>query len=182
MNKKLIKPAKYMSLLLRHKPELENLDMDKYGCVFVEQLIHSLNITMEELIEIVNNDNKQRFSFNSELTKIRVNQGHSLSWIELKLIEQTPPDILYHGTSKKFLSSIYEKGIIKNFGKFQRNHVHLSIDLKTAENVGKRHGTVYILYINSKQMFIDGYKFYLSENNVWLTNNIPRKYISNLSL
>ena len=29
----------------------------------------------------------------------------------------------------------------------------------------------------AKSMYEDGYKFYLSENNVWLVDNVPVKYI-----
>lgn len=163
-----------MSLLLRHKPGLEQLDMDKFGFVSVKQLIKRLDITMSDLEDIVNENNKQRFSFNHDKTKIRSNQGHSFP-VDLGLPAIEPPETLFHGTATKFLSSIYDKGIVKG----TRQHVHLSEDIETAEVVGSRHGTVYVLHIDSLQMWNDGYEFYLSKNGVWLTDFVPRKYITN---
>lgn len=166
--------GKYMSLLLRHSPEKENLDMDRFGWIPVKQLISRLDITMSDLEEIVEENNKQRFSFNSDKTKIRANQGHSVD-IDLQLTEVKPTNTLYHGTATKFLSSIYKDGLIKG----KRQHVHLSDNEKTATQVGSRHGTVYILNIDSEKMYDDGYKFYKSDNGVWLTDFVPREYITN---
>jgi len=175
MNKKVSKAGRYMSGLLRHFPEREHLDMDKFGWVEVKQLITALDISMQDLQDIVDENNKKRFSFNSDKIKIRANQGHSLSWVEVELTETKPPQILFHGTATRFLSSIYDKGLLRS----GRNHVHLSVDIETAENVGARHGTVYVLHIDTEQMFEDGYKFYISDNGVWLTDFVPRKYIIN---
>ena len=146
--------------------------MDKYGYVDTKSLIKALNITTEKLIEIVNKDNKQRYSFNSDKSKIRANQGHSIK-VDLELTEKQPPDILYHGTVEKFIDSILEKGLIPK----ERNHVHLSKDIETAHIVGQRRGDPIILEINSKKMYEDGFKFYESENKVWLTEKVPVKYI-----
>jgi len=172
MNKKVTKAGKYMSLLLRHKPEAEHLDMDKYGYVKVKQLLTALDIKMSDLEEIVETNNKKRFSFSSDKRKIRANQGHSID-VDLGLPPVTPPKILYHGTATKHLESIYKNGIVKG----ERQHVHLSADLDTAENVGKRHGALVILEIDTKQMFENGFDFFLSENGVWLTDYIDEIYI-----
>jgi putative RNA 2'-phosphotransferase len=174
MKNDLTRKDKYMSLLLRHQPEKENLTMDKFGWVPVKQLLSRLDLTMEELEEIVETNNKQRFSFSEDKKSIRANQGHSIP-VDVQLKEIKPPTILYHGTATRFLTSIYDKGIIKG----QRNHVHLSALEETAISVGKRHGSVYVLHIDAEQMYADGYKFYLSENGVWLTDFVPRKYIKN---
>jgi len=172
MDKKVSKAGKYMSLLLRHAPEQENLVMDKNGYVLTKQLIKALDISMQDLEDIVNENNKQRFSFSSDRQKIRANQGHSVD-VDVELTETKPPQTLYHGTATKFLESIYDKGIVKG----QRNHVHLSKDVETATNVGSRHGTPYILEIDAEQMYNDGISFYLSVNGVWLTDFIDSKYI-----
>ena len=163
---------KKLSYILRHNPQSEGLEMDKYGYVDTKSLIKALNITTEKLIEIVNKDNKQRYSFNSDKSKIRANQGHSIK-VDLELTEKQPPDILYHGTVEKFIDSILEKGLIPK----ERNHVHLSKDIETAHIVGQRRGDPIILEINSKKMYEDGFKFYESENKVWLTEKVPVKYI-----
>ncbi len=174
MDKKVARAGKYMSLLLRHTPEKEHLDMDRYGWVPVKQLISRLDITMSDLEEIVEENNKQRFSFSEDKSKIRANQGHSVD-IDLQLIEQKPQKILFHGTATKYLTSIYKDGLIKG----NRQHVHLSDNEETATQVGSRHGNVYILLVAAEKMYDDGYKFYKSDNGVWLTDFVPREYIMN---
>lgn len=167
---------KKLSYILRHNPQSEGLKMDKYGYVDTKALTKALNITMKELIEIVDKDNKQRYSFNSDKSKIRANQGHSIK-VDLELIEKQPPDTLYHGTVKKFIDSILEKGLIPK----ERNHVHLSKDIETANIVGKRRGSPVILQIDSRRMYEDGFKFYESENKVWLTEKVPVKYMKEMA-
>jgi putative RNA 2'-phosphotransferase len=127
---------------------------------------------MEELLEIVSTNDKQRFAFNEDATKIRASQGHSVE-VELGLEAQAPPDMLYHGTVVRFLENIKATGLQK----MQRRHVHLSKDKETALKVGNRRGEAIILSIYSGAMHRDGFTFFLSENGVWLTDNVPEKYI-----
>ena len=101
--------SKYISYLLRHNPSDKNLTMDNKGFVSVKELLNSLDLSMEELIEIVETDNKKRYEFNSNKTKIRAVQGHSIKGLDLDLNEIIPPDILYHGTALKFIESIEKK-------------------------------------------------------------------------
>ena len=168
---------KFICLILRHNPSLIGITLDQNGWADTQKLLNGLNmagkkINMEQLIAIVNTDNKNRFSFNFDKSKIRANHGHSLS-VDLDLTESVPPDLLYHGTSEKFIDSIKQNGIQKR----TRQHVHLSTDIEKAIAVGKRHGNPVVLIINTKQMFLDGYKFYLSENGVWLTDSVPYQYV-----
>jgi len=174
MNKKVSKAGKYMSLLLRHTPEKENLDMDRYGYVPVKQLISRLDITMSDLEDIVDENDKQRFSFDKTHNYLKANQGHSID-VDLELASVKPPQKLYHGTATKFLTSIYDNGIVKG----KRNFVHLSIDIETARQVGSRHGNPYILVIDTEKMYEDGIEFYLTKNGVWHTDFVPREYIKN---
>jgi putative RNA 2'-phosphotransferase len=167
-----------LSLVLRHKPEEIGITLDANGWVLVSDLLkalksHNMETTFAELEEIVKTNNKQRFAFNDNKTKIRANQGHSLQ-VDLQLKEQQPPDILYHGTAFQFLKSIKQNGLLK----MNRHHVHLSTDIDTATKVGDRHGDAKILTIDSYQMYKDGFKFYKTSNNVWLTDSIPTKYIT----
>lgn len=173
MNK--IQFSKYLAKLLRHQPQLENLNMDKHGWVEVKQLLHL--ISMEELEEIVKTDNKQRYSFNQDKTKIRANQGHSID-VDVELIEALPPNILYHGTASRFVESILETGLTPQ----SRLYVHLSKDIKTAKSVGSRHGKAVIFEINTKQMIEDNIPFYLSQNNVWLTKFVDKKYLKLINI
>jgi len=176
--KKEIHLSKFISLLLRHKPETIGLQLDENGWANVDELIEKSNrkgvkFNFDDLKFIVQNCNKTRYDFNEDFSKIRANQGHSIQVnLELKVVE--PPEILYHGTAKKNLESILKMGI----DKINRNHVHLSTDIETASKVGARHGQVIILEIDAEKMFGEGIEFYLSKNKVWLTNYIDAKYIS----
>ncbi len=167
----------FISLILRHKPETIGIKLDDYGYANVNELIEKINntgrnINIEILEQIVKEDNKQRYSFNDDRSKIRANQGHSIN-INVELKELEPPKYLYHGTATRFLENIKNEGIIKQ----SRLYVHLSRDIDTAVKVGKRHGTPVILKINTGKMYENGYKFYLSENNVWLCEHIPFEYV-----
>lgn len=178
MNEKLVKDkSKLLSLVLRHSPQTIGLKLDQNGWVNVSELIiqcnkyhHKMDETM--LNFIVENNDKKRFTFNDDKTKIRASQGHSIA-VELDLKEVEPLEYLYHGTVEKFIESIKKTGLQK----MKRQHVHLSKDKATAEKVGSRRGVPVILTVNTKMMYQEGYKFYLSENEVWLTNEVPVKYI-----
>ncbi len=169
-----------ISLILRHHPESFDVKIDSHGWVDVDELIskminHGKNIDRKTLDRIVAENNKQRYSYNEDKTKIRANQGHSII-VDLELVPVSPPDILYHGTSLKCIESISRKGIMK----MSRNHVHLSADTETAFNVGKRHGKPAVLVIDSLKMHEDNVEFYLSENKVWLCEYVDFKYIKEI--
>lgn len=174
------KLSKFISLILRHKPEVIGITLDKHGWADVKELINGISksetyykdFNMETLEEIVKTDNKQRYSFNEDKTLIRANQGHSVQVdVELKPIE--PPEFLYHGTGQKYVESIEKQGLKSK----SRLYVHLSKDKETAINVGKRHGRPVIFTIKSRQMFQDGYEFYCSTNGVWMTKQVPVMYL-----
>jgi putative RNA 2'-phosphotransferase len=175
MSKILKDTGRYMSLLLRHKPERENLTLDEQGYVLVDELLEKLDITIDDLDWIVENNDKKRFVFNSDKTMIRAAQGHSIS-VDLKMKQILPPDILYHGTSITNGSEISKNGLLK----MNRNHVHLTDNRNTAYSVGMRYAKyqnkIWIIEIDAKAMNADGYKFYRSENGVYLTDHVPSKY------
>lgn len=170
-----VKFSRYLSYILRHHPEEANVKLDDDGFCDVKTLINNVDkkykgITLEYLQKIVEEDNKGRYMFNEDMTMIRANQGHSVG--SIKFDEVKPPDVLYHGTAKKNLESIKTKGILKG----TRHHVHLSRDIETASSVGKRHGELVILKINSKKMAEDKIKFYISKNGVFLCDYIAPEY------
>ncbi len=170
--------SRFMSLILRHKPEVIGVQLDENGWLEVDQLIEGINkqgkrITLEILKEVVANNDKKRFIFNEDGTKIRANQGHSIE-VDVELKETIPPAFLYHGTVNKTIKLIQKSGLKK----MSRQHVHLSQDRDTAFKVGSRRGFPVILSIDTGRMHQDGYQFYLSENEVWLTDHVPVKYIS----
>ncbi|MBR4760875.1 MAG: RNA 2'-phosphotransferase [Lachnospiraceae bacterium] len=169
--------SKFISLILRHKPETIGITLDEHGWANVEELIEGVNrshhtLDMERLERIVAEDEKQRYSFNEDKTLIRANQGHSIP-VDVELEEVTPPEILYHGTGEKYTASIDEQGLIPK----SRLYVHLSGDLETAEKVGRRHGKPVIYIVKSGDMHSDGIVFYRSVNGVWLTKAVPPQYL-----
>ncbi len=174
--------SKFISLILRHKPEAIGITLDEHGWADVRELIDGINktpgnkIDMEALEDIVRSDEKQRYSFNDSHTLIRANQGHSIS-VDVELKEKTPPDILWHGTGEKYVSSIDLKGLIPK----GRLYVHLSTDTATAEKVGSRHGKPVIYEIDCKKMVEDGHRFFLSANGIWLTKAVPPEYLRKVS-
>ena len=169
-----IKISKQITYLLRHNPK--GLNMDKLGYVNVLDLLNKVEITQETLDYIVDTNDKKRLAYNDNKTKIRASQGHSIKGIDVELYKSNPPHILYHGTSKENYIKIKKSGL----SKMKRLYVHLTSDINIAYETGKRYSKKeepIILKINAKLMSFDGFIFYLSENNVWLTDNVPNKYI-----
>ncbi len=169
------KLSKFLSLILRHKPETIGIKLDKNGWANVSEILRGMKIDMATLEKVVVENDKQRFSFSEDKTKIRANQGHSVK-VDVELTEKIPPEILYHGTIEKNLKSIFAQGLLK----MNRLHVHLSADIETAKKVAsRRSGTTVIFEVAARQMYNDGYKFFQSENGVWLTDKVPPKYLTN---
>jgi putative RNA 2'-phosphotransferase len=172
------KISKFLSLLLRHKPEKLNLILDDEGYVEVKLLLKALRnnrwdtFTKEDLDRVVETNNKKRFAYSENGLRIRASQGHSIN-VNLGLASIKPPKFLYHGTVNKFLNAIKLEGLKKG----SRQHVHLSIDEDTATNVGSRRGKPVILTINAEKMYQDGLKIFLSANKVWLTDFVPTEYV-----
>lgn len=168
--------SKFIALILRHKPEVINICLNEQGWANVDELIEGINniypFTRKDLELIVKNDQKQRYSFNGDQSLIRANQGHSIS-VDVELKEAIPPIELWHGTGEKYVDSIDRQGLLPK----SRLYVHLSSDIETAVKVGARHGIPVIYKVNTKRMVEDGYTFYLSENNIWLTKFVPINYL-----
>ena len=168
--------SKFLSLILRHKPQIVGIELDEHGWADVAELISRVNkrrpLDLATLEQIVAQDEKQRYSFSADKKLIRANQGHSIP-VDVELAELEPPEILYHGTAERFGSSITAQGLLK----MSRLYVHLSGDVETALKVGRRHGKPKIFLVESLKMFGDGYKFYRSVNGVWLTEHVPAKYL-----
>ena len=177
-DRELVTTSKFLSMILRHKPEKAGISLDANGWANLDDIIRGLNkhgrvhVDLDDIKRIVAISDKQRFVFNSTLTKIRANHGHTVK-VDVELEEVTPPEILYHGTATKSLSGIMQEGIQPR----ERLHVHVSIDEKTAMNVGQRHGKAVLLTIEAARMHADGLKFYRSANGIWLTDYVPVKYI-----
>jgi putative RNA 2'-phosphotransferase len=169
--------SKFLSLVLRHQPETIGIELNQNGWTDFDLLIEKSNnygmkFDIETLKHIVDTNSKKRFAFNDAFDKIRASQGHSIN-IELGYTNQRPPKILYHGTGEKSVQSIIETGLEKR----NRQHVHLSRDIETAIKVGQRHGKPFVFIVLSEQMYNDKFEFFISDNGVWLTDNVATKYL-----
>ncbi len=171
-----VKLGRFLSLVLRHNPDAAGIVLDEHGWADVQDLLGGVRrsgrqIDMETLERIVRENNKQRYSFNEDHTKIRANQGHSIP-VDVELTATQPPRYLYHGTAARFLAAIQREGIKK----MTRQYVHLSGDFQTAMEVGRRHGAPAVIAIDAEAMSHDGEIFYLSENGVWLCEYVAPRY------
>jgi putative RNA 2'-phosphotransferase len=174
MNKQL---SKFLSFVLRHKPQAIGITLDAEGWVAVDELLaaaarHRQPVSRQQLEEVVATNDKKRFSFSPDGRLIRANQGHSIK-VDLGLVPVEPPELLYHGTVARFLDSIRQEGLVRG----NRHHVHLSADRETAARVGQRRGRPVVLVIEAGRMRGDGHAFYKSENAVWLTEAVPPGYL-----
>lgn len=171
--------SKFISLILRHRPEAIGITLDEHGWADVQELIQGVNatdrhrLTPEMLEEIVRTDEKQRYAFNEDHTRIRANQGHSIP-VDVELERKTPPAVLFHGIGEKYADAIDRQGLIPK----GRLYVHLSADVETARKVGSRHGKPVIYRVDCQGMAADGHEFFLSANHVWLTNRVPGQYLT----
>lgn len=173
------KISKFLSYVLRHKPESIGLTLDKEGWTSADELIskattQNYHFTYEQVVDVVKTCAKQRYTLDETTRRIRANQGHSVK-VDVGLVAKVPPITLYHGTATRFSDAIEKEGLKP----MSRLHVHLSADLETATMVGKRHGKLVIYEVNTRDM-IKNFKFYQSENGVWLIDSVPAKYLKKL--
>ncbi len=173
----LVHISKFISLVLRHQPEAAGLSLDDNGWAPVDALLSALNgkgmnVDLPLLQHIVETNDKKRFAFSDDGLFIRASQGHSIS-VNLDLLPLPPPEVLYHGTASRFLDSIREHGLRAG----SRQHVHLSADSLAAAQVGMRHGTPVVITVDAASMHSNGILFYRSENDVWLTDTVPNRYL-----
>lgn len=177
MEDRLVRVSKFLSLVLRHRPDKAGLELDAGGWVGVDELLRAVNaggfrLSRAELLEVVERNDKRRFALSEDGARIRASQGHSVA-VELGYEPQRPPGVLYHGTARRLLDSIRASGLNKG----RRHHVHLSPDEATAARVGGRRGRAVVLSVAAGRMADDGFAFYLSANGVWLTDSVPARYI-----
>jgi putative RNA 2'-phosphotransferase len=177
MTRDLIKISKFLSLVLRHRPERIGLVLDREGWADIGELIakataHGVSLTREAVLHVMATSDKQRFALDAKAERIRANQGHSVD-VDLGLEPTEPPPVLFHGTARAFVASIRVSGLRPG----SRRHVHLSPDEATATKVGRRHGKPVVLRIHSGRMWSAGAEFYRSANGVWLTLTVAPQFI-----
>lgn len=170
--------SKFLSFVLRHKPDAIGLTLSADGWVNIDELIEKAaaagtRFERDDLLHLVATSDKKRFSVSEDGLRIRAAQGHSIS-VELGLMPQEPPAVLYHGTATRFLDSIRSQGLKPQ----ARRQVHLSIDEATAQRVGQRHGKPIVLRVNARAMHAAGVRFYRADNGVWLTDEVPPEFLT----
>ena len=170
--------SKFLSFVLRHKPETIGLMLDHQGWIAVDELISKSEaagkpFNLEDLMHVVNTSEKKRFSLSEDGQHIRAAQGHS-GTVELGLPPKEPPRILYHGTATRFMESIVSDGLKPQ----ARQQVHLSADEATAYQVGQRHGKPVVFKVDALRMHQDGFKLFLADNGVWLTDQVPPEFLT----
>jgi len=170
------KLSKFLSYTLRHAPEKIGIKLNDGGWADVKELIekskHKIMFDFNELKEVVKTCDKQRFTLSDDMCNIKCNQGHTVK-VKLNFKEIAAPPILFHGTVDKFIEEIKKKGLLP----MKRHHVHLSKDEETAIKVGSRRGKPVILKIDAQKMQDAGFKFFISDNGVYLTDSVPKRYI-----
>ncbi len=168
--------SKFLALILRHKPDAIGITLDEHGWANVDELLSGLAreepCDLTRLERIVDEDEKQRYSFNDDHTLIRANQGHSIP-VDVELEPLTPPTVLYHGTGEKYARLIDAQGLLPK----SRLYVHLSTDVATARKVGARHGKPVLYRVDSSKMVEQGYAFFRAVNGVWLTKRVPNEFL-----
>lgn len=175
-----VRISKYLSKHLRHQPERLGLELLPGGWVEVDSLLaaaskNGFEISLFELQQVIATNDKQRFAFNDSGDLIRANQGHSID-VDLQLLVQTPPDLLYHGTHLQAVTAILATGLPK----MSRHHVHLTTDLTMALKVGGRRGKGTIFAVDAISMVTNGSNFYCTDNDVWLVDAVPPQYLVRL--
>ncbi|WP_097488881.1 RNA 2'-phosphotransferase [Escherichia coli] len=176
--KELADTSKFLSFVLRHKPEAIGIVLDREGWANIDKLIlcaqkAGKRLTRALLDTVVATSDKKRFSYSSDGRCIRAVQGHSTSQVAISFAEKTPPQFLYHGTASRFLDEIKKQGLIAG----DRHYVHLSADEATARKVGARHGSPVILTVKSQEMAKRGIPFWQAENGVWLTSTVAVEFL-----
>ena len=180
MDPKIKSVSKSMSYVLRHRPDAIGITLDPNGWVGVDDLLSAFQrdgkrYTRACIDRAVAENDKQRFEFSDDGTRIRARQGHSVK-IDLGYEPAIPPDVLFHGTATRNLDSIREKGLLK----MNRHHVHLSTSKKTMLAVAQRHGKPVILEIDAKRMHAEGHEFFVTDNGVWLVDTVNPGYLMNI--
>ena len=178
MNKRIIDTSKFLSFVLRHRPDAIGLVLDSEGWADIDALIAAAQkdgkrIDRALIDEVVATNDKKRFALSDDGRRIRAVQGHSSAQVAIQYAAIVPPEFLYHGTASRFLQSIGKQGLIAG----ARHHVHLSDDEKTAVQVGARHGMPVVLKVQAAKMHAQGYAFYQADNGVWLTAAVPISFI-----
>ena len=169
--------GRYLSFLLRHRPDAIGLELDVGGWACIDDLVQltarsQTPLSREAIEHVARTNDKQRYTISDDGVRIRANQGHSFA-VDLDLVAIAPPAVLFHGTATRFLAAIREQGLLP----MGRQHVHLSAQREVATDVGRRHGSAVVLVVDAAAMHAAALPFFRSANGVWLTASVPPRFL-----
>ena len=178
MRDRIVETSKFLSYVLRHRPQEIGIELDSEGWTGIDALIAAAardgrRLDRALILEVVAGNDKQRFAISSDGLRIRAVQGHSTPAVRISHQALTPPPVLYHGTASRFVAAIMRQGLRAG----ARHHVHLSREYTTAVAVGARHGVPVVLSVDAAAMDAAGFAFFLADNGVWLTDAVPPRYL-----
>jgi putative RNA 2'-phosphotransferase len=171
--------SRVVSHALRHEPWLYELELDEEGWVTVEELLSALRpekaewacLNESDLAEMIAHSDKKRHELKDG--KIRAIYGHSTPYKLLKEPSE-PPAVLFHGTSPEAAEQIRKDGLKPMW----RQYVHLSVDQKTAEQVGRRKAKNPVLFVVDAAMaHAAGVSFYRGNDLIWLADSVPSEFV-----
>lgn len=171
--------SRVISHALRHQPWLYELELDDAGWVPVDALLAALRtekpawseLGTADLAAMMANAEKQRFEMRDG--RFRALYGHSTPH-KLSREATPPPAVLFHGTAAKTLALIRGGGLLP----MGRQYVHLSVDIATAEQVGRRKATApVILRVRAEAAHGAGVPFYRGNDRVWLADAVAAAFI-----
>lgn len=174
----LTRASKTMSYLLRHSTNPCYVDLNG-GWAQVEEILQAMQkkhpgFDRGMMDQIVAEDRKTRYSYDETGQRIRANQGHSIPHVVIDMEQPEPPELLYHGTATRFLPAILREGLKP----MSRLYVHLSPDVETARQVGRRHGDPAVLVFHAGAFVRDGHSLFRSPNGIWQASRVPPEYLT----
>lgn len=165
--------SRALSKTLRHAAASQGIAINSNGyCLVSDLLTHSryksLQATAEQIKQVVESNDKQRFEFDASGTKIRARQGHSIN-VDVELTPLTLdslPDVVVHGTNPTAWESIKTQGLSRQ----NRLHIHMAAGLPGEVISGMRHSAKVLIYINVPKAMADGIEFFRSANGAILSS------------
>lgn len=179
------KISRKLSKILRHDPYPFTISND--GWVSTDAIIDYYGITLDDLIHIVETNDKKRFSLNHDNSLICANQGHSNGIAENKEFTQITDTetelILYHGTDD-VIAELIKTDVMKTGN---RQHVHWTPNIELAKKRANQRSQwnntkPVLINLNIKKYLNNKGKIFISDNNVYLTPEVKPLFLNFINL
>jgi putative RNA 2'-phosphotransferase len=168
--------SRFLSFLLRHRPQDYPLDFDRQGFVPWSDLLACVqarfaDATENDIRAIVEGSDKQRFELRGD--KVRATYGHSFP-VDLGGESVAPPEKLYYGTARDLAQGVLRDGL-KPRG---RAYVHLSAAVDDAVAVGLRRDPSPAVIVVAARAAHDGGIEFFASGPLYLAASIPPQFLS----